>query len=358
MFSNIHGRIGRNIFLHFFFSTRIILNMILSNLSLPRFSGCLHVIVPALLYGCSEEIPQHELLSTMLTKTSINSSAVAKESTLDIFTFEDDRLRHLDAYQRIEDLKAGIIGISSTSGNKIFFFCLNGQRNRYDWGIVSSYYSLTDIFCDLEKETHSRRTMTGEAYATAGTRLQHVAMSPLSSEVSIEVLACDFSGTPYSGSAITDVKAYLINVCASCPLLYTDGYKPNRIINTGSLNLSDISSFHDPRIIAAEVTERLSMETIHPGISLLCYPNPAVEESPGSPHTRLVIEGKVDSQTYYWPVTIDKGTGVGRGNRYAYDILIRRKGVSDPDIPIDDASMDIKVKIKPWTEKEEYSVGF
>ena len=294
----------------------------------------------------------------MLTKTSINSSAVAKESTLDIFTFEDDRLRHLDTYQRIEDLKAGTIGISSTSGNKIFFFCLNGQRNRYDWGIVSSYYSLTDIFCDLEKETHSRRTMTAEAYATAGTRLQHVAMSPLSSEVSIEVLACDFSGTPYSGSAITDVKAYLINVCASCPLLYTDGHKPNRIINTGSLNLSDIKSFSDPRIITSEVTERLSMETIYPDISLLCYPNPAIEESPGSPHTRLVIEGKVDSQTYYWPVTIDKGTGVGRGNRYAYDILIRRKGVSDPDIPIDDASMDIKVKIKPWTEKEEYSVGF
>jgi hypothetical protein len=294
----------------------------------------------------------------MLTKTSLNSSATAKESTLDIFTFEDDRLRHLDAYQRIENVKSGVIGISSTNGNKIFFFCFNGQRDRYEWGAISSYYSLMDIFCDLEKETGTRRTMTGEIQATAGSRIQYAAISPLSSEVAIKALACDFSGTPYSGSVITDVKAYLINVCASCPLLYTDEYKPTRIINTGSLNMSDIKSFSDPRIITSEVTERLSMETIYPDISLLCYPNPAIEESPGSPHTRLVIEGNIDSRTYYWPITINKGTGVEKGKRYAYDILIRRKGVSDPDTPIEDASMDIKLNIKPWTEKEEYSVGF
>ena len=358
MFSNEYERIGRNIFLHFFFSIRIILKMILSNPSLPRLSGCLLVIVPALLYGCSEEIPQHELLSTMLTKASINSSATAKESTLDIFTFEDDRLRHLDAYQRIEYVNSGVIGISSTGGDKIFFFCLNGQRDRYEWGMISSYYSLLDIFCDLEKETCTRRTMTGEIHATAGGRIQYAAVSPLSSEVVIKALACDFSGTPYSGSAITDVKVYLINICASCPLLYTNEYKPTRIINTGSLNMSDIRSFSDPRTIISEVTGRLSTETIYPAISLLCYPNPAIEESPGSPHTRLVIEGKIDSHTYYWPITINKGTGVERGKRYTYDILIRRKGVSDPDTPIDDASMDIKLKIKPWTEKEEYSVGF
>lgn len=358
MYSDESEKIGRNISQYFFFSLHIILKMILSNPSLPIFSGCLLVIVPALLYGCSEEIPQHELLSTVLTKTSLNSSAIAKESTLDIFTFNNDRLMHLDAYQRIEDVKSGIIGISSTCGEKIFFFCLNGQRDRYDWGMVSSYYSLMDIFCELEKETGTSRTITGEIRATAGSRIQYAIVSPLSSEVVLKALSCDFSGTAYSGSVITDIKVYLTNVCASCPLLHTDGHKPTRIINTGGLNMSDIRSFSNPRIITSKITERLSTQTIYPDISLLCYPNPTIEESPGSPHTRLVIEGKIDSQTYYWPITIDKGTGVGRGNRYVYDILIRRKGVSDPDTPIDDVSMDIKLKIKPWTEKEGYSVDF
>jgi hypothetical protein len=100
------------------------------------------------------------------------------------------------------------------------------------------------------------------------------------------------------------------------------------------------------------------MQATDPGISLLCYPNPAIEESPGSPHTRLVIEGVIDSQVYYWPVTINKGKGIGRGEHYIFDILIRRKGVADPDTPIDDAGVNIRLRIKPWTEKEGYSVGF
>ena len=352
------GRKGRNFLIYFFFSLRAYLHMILSNLSLPRLSGCLHVIFPALICGCSEEIPPQELLSTMLTKASLNSSAIPRESTLDIFTFEDDRQSHLDAYQRFENIGTGAIGISSTSGEKIFFFCVNGQKSKYDWGMISSYYSLKDIYCDLEKETHAKRTMTGEIRAKAGNPGKYAVVYPLSNEVVIEVLGCDFSGTPYSNSVITDLKVYLINVSASCPLLYSDIYRPNRIINTGCLNPADIKLFRDHDIITRDITKRLGKETIYPDINLLCYPNPSTEETLGSPHTRLVIEGNIDSQTYYWPVTINKGDGIGRGNRYVYDILIRRKGVTDPDTPIDDASMDIKLKIKPWTEKEEYSVDF
>ena len=352
------GEIGRNFLIYFFFNTHAFLKMILLNLSLPKFPGCLHVIVPALICGCSEEIHHQELLSTALTKTSLNPSVSLKESTLDIFAFENDRHKRLDAYQRMENIISGTVGISSTSGEKIFFLCLNGQKAKYDWGIISSYSSLRDIYCDLEKETYLSHTMTGEIRTTAGKQAKSVAISPLASNVAIETLGYDFSGTPYSGSTITDTKVYLTNVSASCPLLYTDGSRPTRIINTGCLNLDDIQSFKEPEIIVREIPDIPGMKTIHPDISLLCYPNPAIEESPGSPHTRLVIEGTIDSQVYYWPITINKGMGIGRGERYTYDILIRRKGVTDPDIPIDDARIDIRLSIKPWTEKEEYSVDF
>lgn len=352
------GEIGRNVLIHFFFSTHASIKVILSNRSLPRLSGCLHVIVPALICGCSEEILQQELLSTPLTKTSLTPSVSMRESTLDIFTFDNDRYRRLDAYQRMESIRYGTIGVSSTSGEKIFFLCLNGQKSRYDWSMISSYQSLQDIYCDLEKETHLRQTMTGEIRATAGKPAKSVSISPVSSQVSIETLEYDFSGTPYSGSSITDMKVYLTNVSASCPLVYTDGYRPNRIINTSGLNPDDIKAFTDPGIIVQEVADTPGMQATDPGISLLCYPNPAIEESPGSPHTRLVIEGVIDSQVYYWPVTINKGKGIGRGEHYIFDILIRRKGVADPDTPIDDAGVNIRLRIKPWTEKEGYSVGF
>lgn len=354
----MYFKIGRNFLINSFFSLHAFLKMILSNLSLPRSSGCLLVIVPALTYGCSEEIPQQELLSTMLTKASLNPSVPLKESTLDIFTFENDRHRRLDAYQRIENIRGGIVGISSTSGDKIFFLCLNGNKTRYEWSRISAYSSLQDIYCDLEKETRTMLTMTGEIRAKAGNPAGSCNISPLSCEVTVKSLGFDFSNTPYSGSSITDMKVYLTNVSASCPLLYTSQYRPNRIINTGCLNPDDLKSFIDPGIIVQEVADIPGMQTIDPGINLLCYPNPAIEDSPGSPHTRLVIEGVIDSQVYYWPVTINQGIGTGRGERYVYDIMIRRKGVTDPDTPIDGTSVDIRLSIKPWTEKEEYSVDF
>ena len=350
--------IGRNFSIYFFFSTYAFLKLILSNLSLPRLSGCLLVIVPALICGCSEEIPHKELLSTTLTKTSLNTSVSLKESTLDIFTFENDKYKRLDAYQRVENISSNAIGVSSTNGEKIFFFCLNGQKTRYEWSMISSYSSLQDIFCNIEKETHIRYTMTGETRSIAGKTANQTGISPLVSEVTVRALGYDFSDTPYSGSVISDMKVYLTNVSASCPLLSTDQYRPTRIINTGCLNPDDIKSFTAPEIIVQKVSDMPGRHTAYPEISLLCYANPATEESPGSPHTRLVIEGTVDSQVYYWPVTVNKGTGIRRGERYVYDILIRRKGVSDPDTPIDGSDIDIRFEIKPWTEKEEYSVSF
>ena len=358
MYFKVVEGIGRNVLIHFFFSTHAFLQMILSNLSLPRLSGCLNVIVPALICGCSEEIPHQELLSTTLTKTSLKPSVNLKESTLDIFTFENDRYKRLDAYQRMENVVSDIVDVSSTNGEKIFFICLNGQRAKYEWGMISSYSALQGIYCNLEQETHLRQTMTGEICTSAGNTAKHVGISPLVSEVSIETLGYDFSGTTYPRSLITDMRVYLTNVSASCPLIYTDLYRPNRIINTGCLNPDDIRTFADPEIIVQDVTDIPSMQTIYPDINLLCYPNPEREESPGSPHTRLVIEGTIDSQVYYWPITVNKGIGVGRGERYVYDILIRRKGVPDPDTPIDGINIDIRLKTKPWTEKEEYSVGF
>ena len=349
-------RIGRRFLILFCSSTLVFPKMILSNLSMPRLSGCLHIILPALLYGCSGEI--RPMPSIKHCTTTLKFKVSRSESTLDIFTFEDDRLRHLDAYQRLDHMNSETIPVSSTGGNKIFFLCINSQKNRYDWGMISSYSTLQNVFCDLEYESLEKRTMTSEIHTIAGKSICIAETLPLTSEIVVEKIGCDFSGTPYSQSVIQDLKIYLTNVCASCPIIYNEEYKPNRIINTGGFNQTDISTFRSPDIIFRSLTEQLGMSSICPGISLLCYPTPAQEESPGSPHTRLVLEGKIDSQIYYWPITIAPGSGIGRGNRYVYDILIRRKGVTDPDTPIDIKSIDIQLKTKPWIEKEDYSVSF
>ena len=200
--------------------------------------------------------------------------------------------------------------------------------------------------------------MTGETATSAGSQNLVIEFKPLTCEIVIETIGYDFKGTTYPEASIKNVKIYLTNVCATYPLRYGSNYKASRIINTGMLNPDDLKNFRYPEIIARTVAEKLEDEIMYPDIRLLCYPNIPEEESPGSPHTRLVIEGEINGHLYFWPISINNGNGIERGHRYVYNLFITRKGVTDPDIPVEPQSIEIKTTIKPWKEKEEYSVGF
>lgn len=331
------------------------ITMILSDLPYARSLGRLLISVPAIICGCSGETQDASLLTN---RYSVKTHHAVKGSPLDIFAFEDDRFRRLDSYQRIDDFHGTDVSVASTGGEKIFFICADGQRNRYEWSDIASYHSLKDIYCDLENETHERRAMTGECMSSAGDTDVSAELKPLSCEVVLDAICCDFSGTPYAGAVIRNVKAYLTNVNASCPLLSSGESGPARIINAGMLVTSDVGRFRDQSIIVQEIVPELGKSTVFPHLEFLCYPNSPAEESPGCPFTRLVIEGVIGSDTYYWPVTVNDGKGLERGCRYVYDIFIRRKGVTDPDLPIVPTFIDIDMKRKPWEEKEEYTVGF
>ena len=335
------------------------ISMIRSNLHMTPGLGYLLTMVPAMICGCSGE-KLHKAPGSqnnvILSSSSIHKTA--EGSSLDIFAFDNDRLKRLDSYQRIEDFTGNNAVISSTGGEKILFLCADGQRNRYEWSDISSFHSLKDIDCNLEYETHDRRVMTGESAAVAGDGTVVVELEPLSCEIVLKAVRCDFSGTPYAESVIRNVKAYITNVNASCPLLYTEGSRATRIINMGMLNPSDLRLFKSKEIVMQDISPVVGRTTIYPDARFLCYPNTPEEDSPGSPFTRLVIEGKIGSHTCYWPITVNAPEGVIRGSRYVYDIFIRRKGVTDPDIPIEPTSMEIKMNIRKWNDIDEYSVGF
>ena len=98
-------------------------------------------------------------------------------------------------------------------------------------------------------------------------------------------------------------------------------------------------------------------------IKLRCYPNMASQEGPGSPFTRLVIQGQLDGDVWYWPIDINRGEGCTtegiEGNcAYTFDIVLTRKGSADPDTAIKTESATIMMEVEKWEEKEEYSVVF
>ena len=325
------------------------------------FGAFISVLIPA---GCSSISTYEATPPASCSKVCVSSPDIRYGNTyLDILTFEDDRLERLDAYQRINDFKGDVAYIESTSGKKIIFLYMGRKPYNQEWSHINSYGGLKETRLYLKHESCDCPTLTGEFRINAGDSSGKAILKPLISEVRIAAISCDFSGTPYADSHITDLKAYLINVNSSCPLSYSTPGKPVEILNHGMLSDDDIITMTDPGTLYSFLTKHLDSSTLRPECRFLCMPNYGVEGNPGNPPTRLVLEGAINGQTYYWPINIgsqDSGDTyiIERNCCYSFDILIRRKGTTDPDIPFNLKTDDIKLRIEKWTEKKEYGIDF
>ena len=317
------------------------------------------ILFPTFISGCSESVLSSNVPSFMDTSLLINEfrssqSSINEGSTLDILVFDDDKLKRLDSYQRYENFSGPALYTTSTGGNKIIFLLYGSESDRYRWAEINSYSSLSKIYCNLEDENRESAVMTGHCRCAAGSSSIPLLLAPLSGIVNIRSLRCDFSGTEYSGSEMTQVKAYLTNVNAVSGIVPKKNQGPVRLINAGMLNPYDVRCFSDTSLISQYVADRLGRSAVRLEKGFMCYP----DQNAGKTRTRLVIEGKIDGTTYYWPLTAGGEMGIERNMTYNYNILIRRKGTTDPDTPVEPKDIDIELNIKTWTEKENYQVRF
>lgn len=316
-------------------------------------SGIFLLLLPAIAIGCSPGVLSVDYDAARASAFKISYTGSFSESTLDILTFENDWSERLDSYQRLEHFSSDSTWATSTDGDKIFFFCLNSQRDRYDWADIRSYSSLRKVVCNLENEKREAPAMTGEYRGKAGEEICDIQFIPLASKVYLESLKCDFRGTPYSGMKLTEVRAYLTNINATCGLLHDADGENIRIINAGMLNQYDVEKFQDRSLILQEIASELGRGDVGTTEGFLCYP----QAGDTSRSTRLVIEGMVGNNRYYWPIEVCP-EGISRNCIYVFRITIRRKGVSDPDSLIRLSDIELKLEVKPWKEKEDYQVHF
>ena len=329
--------------------------------------GLLLFIVPAIQYGCSDVNPvscQYYATSEksgIKTALSLSGNISPEGACLDIFTFNDDMLKRLDSYTRVENFTGNSINVTSQSGDKIILICANARKDRYEWADISSYSSMQSITVSLENESEDNPSMTATCRATAGNVIEGVCLQPVASEVILRSISCDFTGLPYAGKEISDVKAYLTNVNAEAYLFEETPGFPLRIINMSMLNHDDIKGFMHPGLVVRKVADRIGSNPIVPHLCFMCYHNSVETEGPGTPFTRLVIEGKIDGDTYYWPININRQgekNGIGRNCRYIFDLTIRRKGTTDPDIPVLHEDIETTLEIIGWKESQEEYIEF
>lgn len=323
-------------------------------------------LLPALLFnGCMTdemESPHDPTLQT--TEIEVKSTSSESIGHTDIFTFDDDILMRLDSYQRVDEINGDHIEVRSQNGNKLIFVCSNICKDKYDWAEINSFQSISQIQAELSEERRRQPVMTGAGKAVAGSATPCViTLKPIVSEIYLRSLKCDFSGTSYEDEVIRNPAVYLTNVNARCGITAEGEIRPSHIINAGGLVQTDISCFSEPDIIYRKLGSPIGRTSDNAGISLLCYPNTSSEEGPGTPFTRLVIEGEIEGSTYWWPIDINRNEstatpGIRRNCSYVYDIIIKRKGSDGPESPIDIKRIDVEMEVLSWKEKEEYSVGF
>jgi hypothetical protein len=283
---------------------------------------------------------------------------------IDIFAFENSGAGHLDSYQHMESFDGRNIEFRSQSGEKHVFICTDGQREVYGWAGVNSFESLDKIYLDLRKERRDALCATAEGIINAGSGIiHHMELRKMASEVVLRSIRCDFSGTGYEGETISDVCVYLTNVNTQCALTADGHIVPMGTANQGGLEPDDVESFREPDMIFREMREDIGRRSSIVGMSFICYPNTSVREGPGTPFTRLVIEGKIRGETFWWPIDINREDGIEepgihRCRQYIYDVTITRKGSHDPDKTVETDAVKLQLSIKPWEEKDRYQVSF
>lgn len=280
--------------------------------------------------------------------------------SMDVLVFNDDLLQRIDCYQRFDKTSEEILQIGSCSGNKIIFLCANSQWGKDDWRAADSFRKTALMKADLEKEDRNHPLMSAEIRTGTEEDIHIARLERLSSTVTVRSICCDFSGRPYDGENITEARIYLTNINGTCSITAKGTDKTERIINHGGLIAQDLMEFHDSTLVINHLGTIGSSPT-QAHTELICYPSTSLEDNIGSPFTRLVIEGKIQGETWYWPININRdpgGKGIERNMKYIYDIVLTRKGSKNPDTPISQDMAGITFEAERWNEKEEYHVEF
>lgn len=278
---------------------------------------------------------------------------------LDIFFFNDDKLKLLDSYQRLPAIPSGRIEASSRKGDKILF-AIAGTS--VDPTGIGSYDDLNRVSANLCNEDPASPMMTATAKIRAGDAAGDIVLEPLLSEISVNSICCDFHRKTYAGKRLEDVKIYLANARNMIPVTgdYSGG---GSFINCGGLSEKDMDNPGLSALVQASLKSPVGENVVSPDIHLYCYPNEVEEESLGTPFTMLVIEGTLEGEKTYYPLIInpdpdDGSPGIGRNRSYAFDITICRRGVPSPDIPIEPGIVRCGLHVKEWNGKEERTIEF
>ena len=332
--------------LHFTLST--VLSRIGRRLSATHRGAIWHL--PAFLLACSPAPEPVEETPLPPRKVQIYIFQAGKTTlqTLDLLFFQDEPLQRLDAYQHFGSIAGSRVeGTSSTAATRAVAFS-NVPEGPAAWSDVRTFASLGSRAFRLEDENPAAPLMVGTALLREGSRRTcRITLRPMLSRITLQSVACDFSGRSYAGEKLKDVRAYLTYASAECHPLDTAD-RPASWINAGRLDERQTAALPHPEMLLADLCDALGPR-IYPARDFFCYANPSNGLDFGTPATRLVLEGRLGDTVYYYPIDLP---GLRPGVQYRMDVTLTRAGSTDPDIPAASGAILLQREVLDWDERD------
>lgn len=291
-------------------------------------------------------VPQGVSSALFVTNLSLTESIQTKAAyegydnirKLHLFVFNDDETRLLDSYVCCDRPATPYLTFNSSVGDKLVVMVANLDDSSFTLSDISSYEALEGVKIDLRNEDPYFPVMSGECQLSAGENgYTPIMLTPLLSNICLDFVKVNFSGRGYKSTTLENASVYLTNVSGSTEVLRHDGFRVTDLINAGQMDEAFLSSMKHP-----EILRRSFIPGQWKPVNLYCYPNDAAEGVLGSEHTKMVIEGTIDGQRYYYPIEINQEGfgyaggphGISRNVKYSYGMTITRKGSTDPDISV------------------------
>lgn len=305
---------------------------------------CLALIAPAFLFACSagQEMPDDTFLYITRAETATAGA--------DLFFFEAAPPNRLDSYTRLSATEGVHSCTSAGNGAAVIVLLSNVTDDPYTWADIDTYASLSHKSFLLDDESLAAQSLSCKAFLEAGWSRASV-LSPSTSMVKVRLLdiSCDFSGRPYEGAVMENVKIYLTRACIECQPLKED--RGITWANPGMADSVALARMKHPEYLYRCIEGSVGPEPMQCGIDLYTYPNP----DDGDNGTRLVIECTIQGSKCYYPLRLPP---LQRNTVYEASVQITRMGTPDPDILAENTAASVNLRVLPWENRPGETVTF
>lgn len=301
----------------------------------------------AVLAACDEVRPVENVESTEMITLGVNiPDPVTKVSG----NYDDAAVASLQVL--VFDRASGMLeGYGRSSSRTLTLNCVPGSKNIValanapDMSTISSYSAFTSTVSRLTDNQANALVMEG-SYAATLSKSTDITMpiSRIASKVELTQIANRMALEYLKDKEFALTAVYLINAAGDKTYLSTTA-SPTTWYNKMAYETGTPSLLYDS-LGGKLLDEGKTYLTPH---YFYCYPNPTNNDANGGEwsarHTRLVVEAKLDGQTYYYAATLPK---MVQNTVYKVSLTVTRPGSTSPDEPLDIESGVFSISVVDW----------